>query len=237
MSDPLDDLLRADARVLDEDLRSPGSDDGMDALWLEAKAAAAAPTTEVPRRGAKVRRRVTGAVAGLVVVGLGAGAAPAFADWVGLHTGEYDTGPRSAPQPKTADREMLRLNSPELARQLQAWEQTYPLAPGYSLDPLLDGYANVKRSEATAAMAHDDVFFFSQCTWVDYWLTADRDGDTAAKRAATNGLAGTVAKLDSVLTLDKPGRAYEGELVDAAQADKVAALQRERRINCDWKFR
>ena len=86
-------------------------------------------------------------------------------------------------------------------------------------------------------MAHDSVFWFSECTRVDYWVTADRDGNTAVKRAATKGLAGTVANYDRVLDLDKPGRALHAELVDAAQADKVTALQRERRINCDWQFR
>lgn len=236
MSDPLDDLVLSDARVADETLRLPQLVAGMDTLWFQAKVEAGVPAA-APRRRSKVRRRLTGALAALVVVGVGAGGAPAFADWVGLHTGTYDTGPRSAPKPQTADRELWRLDSPELASRLQAWEQDYPLAPGYTLDPLIAGYANVKKAEATAGMAHDDVFFFSQCTWVDYWLTADRSGNAAAKKEATKGLADTVAKLDSVQTLDEPGRALEVALADAAEADKPAPLKRERRINCDWKFR
>lgn len=55
MSDPLDDLLRADARILDEDLRSLGSVDGMDALWVGAKAGVVTPTTVVYRRCLKRR--------------------------------------------------------------------------------------------------------------------------------------------------------------------------------------
>lgn len=237
MTDPLDDLLRSEARVADGDLRSPRVLDGMDALWLEAKGEEKAASSAVPSRRSKVRRRVTGAVAALVVVGLGVGVAPAFADWVSLRTGTYDTGSQSDPQPTSSEREWLRLDSAELGPQLRAWESDYPLAPGYSLDPLVDGYAGVERSQATAGMMHDDVFFFSECTWVDYWLTADRAGDAAAKREATTGLADTIANLDTVATLDQHGRPSMIALATAAKNDHRALLENERQLNCDWNFR
>lgn len=236
MSDPLDDLLRGNARVTDDDLYSSPLVADMDALWLEAKVDANTPTA-VRRRSTKLRRRITGAVAALVVVGVGAGGVPAFADWVSLHTSTYDTGLQSDPQPKAPDREWLRLDSPELAPQLRAWEQDYPLAPGYSLDPLIEPYAKIERSEATAGMMHDDVFFFSKCTWVDYWLTADRSGDAAGRKEATEGLVNTLAKLDSVVTLDQHGRVVLGELATAAQNDDQAPLKNEHEVNCNWNFR
>lgn len=89
----------------------------------------------------------------------------------------------------------------------------------------------------TAGMVQDNVFFFSQCTWVDSWVNADDNNNAAAKKEATQGLVETVAKLDTVQTLDQPGRSYERDLVRAAKDNVPATLKSERRINCDWKFR
>lgn len=176
----------------------------------------------------------------MVVVGVGAGGAPAFAEWVGLRTGEYETGSLFHPKPKTPDREYWRMDSPELVPHLRAWEQEYPLAPGYTLDPLITSYAtNFKNSEMPAAGFRTDVFLYSECTWVDAWLTADRARNTTAKTKATEGLAATVAKLDTPVRigLDPGGRAFLIDLVAAAQQDNPAPLKREHRLNCGWKFR
>ena len=237
MTEPLDELLRRNARVQDQELRATGLVDSMDAAWLEARAEAGAGAPAVPRRSH--RRGRVAAAAALVVVAVGAGGAPAFADWVGLHTGSYDTGPKREHNPSTPDRELWRMSSPELAPHLQAWERDYPLAPGHSLDPLIDDYSRAENSQMTAAGFRDSVFFYSECTWVDYWVTADRAGRTTARREATQGLADTVAKLDSParINLDQPGRMFLVALVGAARAGDAGPLERERRINCDWQFR
>ncbi len=111
------------------------------------------------------------------------------------------------------------MNSPELAAHLKTWEQDYPLAPGYTLKPLIDSYATTKNTQDTAGGFRDSVFFYSECTWVDYWVTSDRTGKAAAKREATRGLATTVAKLDSParINLDETGRRFLTELVEAAE--------------------
>lgn len=133
-------MLLSSARVTDDSLDTIQLSNSMDALWVSAKAENPAPAA-VPARGSKVRRRVTGVVATLVVAGIGAGGAPAFADWVALHTGRYDTGSPANPEPKTPEREMWRMDSPELAPHLRTWEKQYPLAPGYSLAPLINDYS------------------------------------------------------------------------------------------------
>lgn len=236
MAEPLEDLLRSSARVTDDSLQTMQLADSMDALWVSAKAETSAPVI-VPVRRSKVRRRVTAVVAALVVAGIGVGGAPAFADWVALHTGRYDTGSPADPEPKTPEREMWRMDSAEMVPHLRTWERQYPLAPGYSLAPLINDYSDAKNSQSTAGMVQDTVFFYSQCTWVHYWVTADRSGDTAAKKDATRGLVSTVAQVDSLHTLDEPGRALETDLGNAAKADEPALLKRELQINCDWNFR
>lgn len=68
----------------------------------------------------------------------GASAAPAFSNWVELRTGKYDTGVKSERNPKSPEAELWRMDSPDLAPQLRTWVQDYPLAPGYTLDPLIN---------------------------------------------------------------------------------------------------
>ena len=238
MRDSLEELLARGATLQDESLHSPELTKSMDAVWLAARSEAGlGPGPD--RQRSKIRRRVTAAVVGLMALGAGVSGGPAFADWVGLHTGNYDTGPLLHRSPKTPDREYWRMDSPELVPHLRAWEQDYPLAPGYSLDPLIDNYAQREDTQMEAAGFRTDVFLYSECTWIDVWVKADRTGDTAARNEATQGLAATVAKLDrpAPIDLDEPGRAFLVQLVGAAREGDANPLQQEHRINCDWQFR
>lgn len=91
----------------------------------------------------------------------------------------------------------------------------------------------------TAAMFRSDVFLYSECTWVDAWVVADRGGDEGAKAQATTGLKVVVSKLDEPfrVRLDDNGRKNLHGLVTAAQHDDPGPLRSELKINCGWNFR
>lgn len=125
VTDPLDDLLGKASQPDTEQLHSFKLRQAMDLAFADAKAEGGPRCT--PKRS---RSRAAGAVLGLGLLVAGVGAVPAFAELVGLRTGTYDVGPNSAFSAKAPERELWRIDSPELVPQLQAWTIDYPLAPG-----------------------------------------------------------------------------------------------------------
>ena len=63
-----------------------------------------------------------------------------------------------------------------------------PAGPGYTLKLLVSNYAKAKNSQMTAAAFRDSVFFYSECTWVNYRVTNSTTGRTAAKQQGRPGL-------------------------------------------------
>jgi hypothetical protein len=152
VTDPLDDLLGKACQPSTEQLHAVKLRQAMNVAFADAKAEAGPRRT--PNRS---RSRAAGAVLGLGLLVAGVGAVPAFAEWVGLRTGTYDVGPSSAFSPKAPERELWRMDSPELVPQLQAWTIDYPLAPGYTLAPLIQRYASAKNTQMAADSYRTDV--------------------------------------------------------------------------------
>ncbi len=183
MAAELEEVLYRAKPCRDSDLDTPKINNALVALRQSIKTRPA-PTTSTLRRFAPGRKRRTRRIAALVAAAIAvpaiALATPAAADWISLHTGTYDV---SVGEPRTADREMWRHNSPEAAEKLRAYAREYGLAPGYSIEPMVQRYAN-DNAEMLALGFRTSVLSWSLCTWTQTWVDADRVGDAATRRTA-----------------------------------------------------
>lgn len=89
-----------------------------------------------------------------------------------------------------------------------------------------------------------DVFLYSECTWVDGWVSADDRDDPTGRNAAGAGLTSLVARGSQVppVDLEDAHRDYLRRLASAASTsapDKAdrALLQHEREVGCGWNYR
>ena len=159
---------------------------------------APAPITLAAARARRARRLALRAGAlGSVLVVSGACVAAA-AGLIDLHTGffgspgmsENDTG------------EFLDISSPNLGPLMQRYAGDMPLAPGYSLDPLIEqvhdlGVHDGARDDSGVVhgglMQADgiasEVAYYSACTWDRSWLGAHAAGDQDAQDRATAVIA------------------------------------------------
>jgi hypothetical protein len=182
--DPLDSALRASSSVTDTALSTPALQRTLADLLSQTRADAGASATfraPAPASGRRRRRslRVAGLSAAVVIAGTGVAAATGS-----LHTGLFGTPGMT----ENDTSEWLDTRSPAIGPLLTSYAEATPLAPGASLQPYI---ANVT---ATGAMAQArglrvGVALYSACTWEQAWLSAHRNGDTAAQAEASHVLA------------------------------------------------
>ena len=139
-----------------------------------------APTTVAAARARRARRLVvrTGALSGVLVV---SGACVAAATGlIGLHTGFF--GSPGMTDEDTS--EFYDISSPDLGPMMERYAVDTPLAPGYSLDPLvaqLHALGGLMQEEGIRG----EIATWSACTWDRSWLHAHAAGDQNAQERAT----------------------------------------------------
>ncbi len=189
---------------------------------ISALVAARKPRAQRSHRGA---RRVAGVTVALLVVGAGVAAAGGFP---GLHTGQF--GLPGMTENDTS--EYLRAASPEVVGLMTGYEQETPLAPGYSLAPVIARIQNIGLIQADGLRGA--VALYSACTWDQSWVRAHSSGDTAAEATALAALR-AVPNWPIMARIDGDGRLVPSyrAIADAAAAGDVLTVARELGLNCN----
>ncbi|MEY2472292.1 MAG: hypothetical protein QOK28_1621 [Actinomycetota bacterium] len=134
-----------------------------------------APAARRQRR----RRRVLGGALGIALL---AAAAPAAANYIGLHTGHFgDDGGHYG--------EFLNLDSPDGMNLLREFEARYPLPPGGTWVALEKRWREAPAGEGQAGVFEEAVGGESQCQWNRAWLDAETAHDPEAVARARDVLA------------------------------------------------
>ncbi len=226
----LDEALYRAKPCRDSDLDTPEINNALAALRPSIKITPApAPSTLrrfTPGRRRRTRRIVAAVTAAIAVPAI-ALATPAAADWVSMRTGTYDV---SVGEPRTPEREMWRFNSPETAQVLRAYAAEYGLAPGYSIEPMVNYYAG-QNSEMFAVGFRSAVIVWSVCTWNLTWLDADRAGDAATQRIAVTRIRRNADREESLGYFADQVAAIR-QVADAAEAGRESALVAWQAENC-----
>jgi hypothetical protein len=177
------------------------------------------------RRNRRTRRAVlAGAVASAVVL---AGGGAAAAGWVDLHTGFF-----GSPRDTEGDTsEYLDTRSPEIPGLLRDYAKQTPLAPGATLDPLMESIAANPGLQQEAGL-RGSVALFSACTWEIHWLAAFRSGDKAAQEQALVVLR-QIPTWPALVAVDGDRVAHDASLrAEAAAGGDPAPLERNVATNC-----
>src|SRR4051812_38317298 len=166
------------------------------------------------RRSRRRRQRILTGAAGLAILAV---AAPAAANYIGLHTGHYGVD-------GSHYGEFLNLNSPEGIKLLRHYEAQYPLPPGGSWQVMEHRFLNGPAGEGQAGVFEEAVGGEAQCQWTRAWLGAE----TAGHPPTPESTAAVLAKIPTwhVIT------AYEDETrgverVAQTVADAAARGDRE----------
>src|SRR5438270_2882271 len=114
------------------------------------------------RRSRRRRQRILTGAAGLAVL---AAAAPAAANYIGLHTGHY--GPDGSHYG-----EFLNLNSPQGIHLLRHYEGNYPLPRGGDWNVMEQRFLDGPAGLGQASVFEEAAGFEAQCQWTQAWLKA-----------------------------------------------------------------
>lgn len=220
MSSRLDQALTR-ARVDDDQLDTPPVRAAINLLGT----AIVDPAVDGPRSTTSRRTKI-GAVIGAAALTLGVGI-PAAADYVSLNSGQKDTD----------GSEMWRLDSPDAPVAFTKLSRDYPLAPGYSAVKMGQDLAGSVPSAESELMFRSDVFLYSMCTWERSWLTARTSGDVAARKRSSAALLDFDRRANQPVKLFTRGnvRSFVGELQQSVRADQPYLVERDVRINCDYR--
>lgn len=217
----MDVLLQSADPMRDSDLTAPSVGRALDELGADISGAGRS-------RGRIGRLSVlTGAVAAAV---LAAGVAvPATADWFGLRTGLF--GDESSTEVDTS--EFLDASSPELRPYLDELGREYPLPPGVTFERTKQGILSTGGLVQRNGL-RSDLAATAWCAWLDVWLHARADGDTAALADATR-MVQAASAWDIWAAVDGDGQLVltRRRLAEAAGAGEPAPIREHFERNCD----
>ena len=219
MSTRLDTAMTA-ARVDDAQLDTPAVRAALTDLEV------AILGTPAGRRTTARRRARVGAVIGAVALTVGIGI-PAAASYVSLQTGKKDTD----------GSEVWHMDSPDAPAAFTKFSHDYPLAPGYS--PAAMGKDLAVRTPAAESELgfRSDVYLYSMCSWERSWLTARATSDASAETRAAAALLDLDRRAHHPVALFSTGNmlVLVGQVQQGVRADQPAVVQRDVKLNCDYR--
>ncbi|WP_152362005.1 hypothetical protein [Microlunatus speluncae] len=208
MSDDIERTLRRATAWRDEDLDAPQVRSALAGMRESVKAGRFAELP-VRRRRRRLRQRLTAIIAGVIAVPTIALATPAAADWISLRTGRFDVAPG---EPETAADEYWRINSPEAAAELRAYAREYGMAPGYTIEPLVEIAAG-QEAQMAARGFRGWVIFWSECSWTLTAAEARERDDRATQRAAGQALRVLADRQDELFSPEESNAAEYGRML------------------------
>lgn len=221
--DDLDRLLAEQSGASVDALDTPEINAALDALGERIQAG----ETGLPPRRRRRRVALIGAAALAAALAVGA---PAAADWLGLHTGEY--GLPGMTENDTS--EYLRMNSPEMPALVEKYGRDYPLPPGGDHSWVLRYYQ--KASENGDVMIQDtgvraDVARDASCQWQTYWLEG-HDRHDAKQKAAAQNVLDDIPNWEILKRTSDNGTEQEQAIATATRHDDLPAFRAIYQYGC-----
>jgi hypothetical protein len=222
--DDLDRLLADHAGPDVHALDTPEINAALDALGDRILAG---ETRELPRRR---RRGAVVAASAALAAALVAGA-PAAANLIGLHTGEFGLPGKT----ENDTSEYLRMDSPDMPALIDKYGRDYPLPPGGDYERVKESYrkavAHLGPAEVQDTGVRADVAGAASCQWDLYWLNG-YDRHDAAQQAAARRVIDDVPSWEILKRNSDNGTDWEQRFAKAASVGNAPAFRYLYSISC-----
>jgi hypothetical protein len=215
VADPLGDLIRQAAPMIDQDLSGPAVGSAIAGMLADVTGG----TTARPTR--RWQRRVAGVGLGTALI-IGGGTTVAAATGLGVWRVWFDS-PNSTESIR--DEAYLSTSSPEFASAFDEAALDYPLPPGKTYDQRRREVLSANALKQVTGM-RGELAAYSGCAWSATWLDADQRHDARVRRTAARELA-RIAKSPDLAAIDGGGIVTNQEELAAAAAagDSVAVAE------------
>ncbi|TQS42361.1 hypothetical protein [Cryptosporangium phraense] len=222
--DDLDRLLAEHAGPGVDALDTPEITAALDALGDRIVAGEATSPRRPRRRGTVV------AASAALAVALAVGA-PAAADFIGLHTGEFGLPGKT----ENDTSEFLRADSPEFPALVEKLGRDYPLPPGGDYSHVLwlneKAIADHGPYEFQERTLRWDVANDASCQWQKYWLDG-YDRHDAAQQAAARKVLDEIPDWEGLKQASDNGTDWEQRAAKAVRIGDVAGFRYLHGIMC-----